>query len=530
MRKQNLTIWLACGLLVALELIWGAPSLDMTCGRDQGIYALTASRVLNGERLYADVFAFKPPATPWMHVLAQAIFGPSCVSIRALDLLWNVATIMALFGLSIQLLKHPVVAAIPAAAYSYTYRGLDYWHQSQTDGWANLPVVCALLLIIFASRNRSHRALLFTAGAMLGVAFVFKYTFGVFLLLSAALVSRSKNWRAKTSVLCVGFALPIAISGVVLALQGSLGALWETQLAIVFPYTGTLDLKATPFLYRFSYSLYRFHVTIEQIVGLFAWLVPFSLVGLLLLSLQRRNELAIFATAWVAVGAISVFAQGKYFLYHLIPLIPATGFAATLLLQQIYMLIRKKSIANTLKGSFALSPRQFATMFAAALMATTVFLAINLPAAQAREGENALAMSADPSSDSSAADNYRLAKFIETSTSPHDKVFLWGYEPLVYFWAHRESNSRFIYSLPVIAPWAPQAYRDELLSDLVSGPPRYFIVQEGDRVPHVLSTNEDSVETLNRFTTLHEWVLANYTYVGIQANRFHVYERREPPK
>ena len=83
--------------VVALCLVSGG--LFFPFGRDQGNYAYPAWAWLDGQMPYRDVYVFKPPATVWVHALAQLLFGHSMVAVRILDLGWTVATALCIVTL-----------------------------------------------------------------------------------------------------------------------------------------------------------------------------------------------------------------------------------------------------------------------------------------------------------------------------------------------------------------------------------------------------------------------------------------------
>src|SRR5260221_12299291 len=92
--------WLAilCWVVVAVSSL---SILLFSFGRDQGIYAIVADVMLNGGMAYRDAWDFKPPGIFLTYALAQAVFGKSMLSIRLLEVIGLVATV-----LSMQRLRH----------------------------------------------------------------------------------------------------------------------------------------------------------------------------------------------------------------------------------------------------------------------------------------------------------------------------------------------------------------------------------------------------------------------------------------
>src|SRR5437016_13815907 len=59
---------------------------------DEGVRALTAVRMLEGARLYADVVTDKPPGASLFYATVFALFGRSMKAVHAAAIVWNFAT------------------------------------------------------------------------------------------------------------------------------------------------------------------------------------------------------------------------------------------------------------------------------------------------------------------------------------------------------------------------------------------------------------------------------------------------------
>jgi hypothetical protein len=74
------------------------------------------------------------------------------------------------------------------------------------------------------------------------------------------------------------------------------------------------------------------------------------------------------------------------------------------------------------------------------------------------------------------------ATFVRSHTRPDERIYLWGFDALVYILAERQAPTRFgfLYPLVVDAPEYRQRKRDELMRDLCKNPPAMFLVQTHD--------------------------------------------------
>ncbi|PYT07296.1 MAG: hypothetical protein DMF60_07450, partial [Acidobacteria bacterium] len=64
---------------------------------DEGVRALTAARMLEGARLYADVVTDKPPGASLFYASVFAVFGRSMKAVHAAAIVWNFATSVVVY-------------------------------------------------------------------------------------------------------------------------------------------------------------------------------------------------------------------------------------------------------------------------------------------------------------------------------------------------------------------------------------------------------------------------------------------------
>ena len=128
------------GFLAVFVLILGAPSLLYPFGRDQGEYAVIARAALDGKVIYRDVFNVKPPMTHLIHQIALILGGHQMLSIRLLDLFWQMLTAILLFVLANRIFNQKLIGVISGCLYAASYYSLGFWDTAQTDGFITLPI------------------------------------------------------------------------------------------------------------------------------------------------------------------------------------------------------------------------------------------------------------------------------------------------------------------------------------------------------------------------------------------------------
>ena len=501
----------------------GLPSLVLPWGRDQGIYAFTAWRMLDGALPYRDVFSFKPPMTTLVHALAFLLFGVNMTAIRALDLGWQGLTGVVVWGLLRKASGSDAVGLVGAGLFGWSYFRWDQWTSAQTDGWASLPIGAAFLALALADGPRAGRTEA-VAGGLLGVAFLFKYTFGAFFAVALLLVI----WRDRRLVLApasrmlAGFAAVVGLFVTVGAATGTLAAFVRTQLEVTLPYTG-VGQTSSPYTPGWSTIAHQIRLFQDPWLGL----VALGVVAATGLSLWRRDAeggVRLAMVGWFVGAFLSGVVQGKYFPYHFLPILaPGSALAAWVvaapLRAGLARLGRREAwlaavFAPLLVGAWTAHP--FAGRWAVVRAAATK------PGAVDRYWRS----KAFVGKDMSLADNLAMADFLRAQAAPGDAVFLWGYDPMVYVLADRRPVSRFPYSYPFVVPWSPPSYRAELGAALVADPPMWFLVGSKDATPKVTGHGRDSAATFLQDTDLHAWVSAGYVRQPDVA-RFQVWRRSE---
>ncbi len=114
--------------------------------------------------------------------------------------------------------------------------------------------------------------------------------------------------------------------------------------------------------------------------------------------------------------------------------------------------------------------------------------------------------------DFSSRADMEVADYIAGQTQPGEKIFIWGFEPEIYFLSQRENATRFIYNFPLYGPHARVNLQQEFISDLGMQKPVYMLIVKNDAIPHVTATSEDSWAAYKSFTDFHDFVSRHYHF------------------
>jgi hypothetical protein len=487
-------------------------------GLDQGIYAVVADAMLRGGAPYSDAWDFKPPGVFFTYAFARGLLGPEMASIRILE----VASLLSLLPAFAALSRRYAGGALPGvlgfalAASGHVWLG--FWHTAQPESFGGVWIVYAVVLATGAYASPRRRDVAYAgAGALYALAALMKPPLGGGILVSAAFAAGaawreaapSARWRAVLRVL-VAFGLggiaPVALVLAWFAVHGALPALYEALFVFAPAYT---QLNYEPGAWRifpfraFEFLLFRF--SLLHPVGL---LLLFALPPLS----AREREGRAHLLGVVILAVVGVGLQGRFFVYHYAGALPLVALLASWGLWKLVV-----------------AGRRFA--WGALLVALLVALLANandrgnpVPGgfvARARRIDDGSARNAPLR---------KVAAWVRAHTREGDRIYVWGFEPLLYDLADRLPASRFVYNAPQRAPWSRFTARGELMRELQAWPPAVILVEHGDLHPGTAASEVDSATTLARFGRLRAFLGERYEPSG-RIDRFTIHLRKDgiPP-
>ena len=237
--------WLLLAGLIAIRI----PSLVQPAGGDQALYAYVGQRILAGEVPYRDAWDQKPPAVHLAYAALIALWPHESV-VPGADLIVAAATALSLVALGRRFSPYPG-AGLTAAALFLLLANPAFGRlggvrvRAQCEVFIALAVAAALIAVWQATdrsagltpRLHTRRGWLLTAGALVGLAALFKYNAAVYAVPVAALLvlrrADQQPWRGVAgdmSLLVAGAVVPIVL---MLAWMTGAGALRDLYFATI---------------------------------------------------------------------------------------------------------------------------------------------------------------------------------------------------------------------------------------------------------------------------------------------------------
>jgi 4-amino-4-deoxy-L-arabinose transferase-like glycosyltransferase len=437
--------------VAALAAALRAPVAALPFERDEGGYAYIAQRWAAGDVPYRDVFDQKPPAVFAFYAAAFAAGGETPAAVRWAAQAWIVAALAAVAAIGARL-------ATPSAGIAAAIAGLALVSDSSwlgnavnTEQVAVLPLALGALL---ALRARGAAGA-FAVGALGSLALLTKpVTAPIVAFEMATLLALTPRRVASAAWALLGIAVPVLPTALYFASQGAWDALLDAVVWNNVAYAGETKLSDYPL-----YFSLQFRPTLLPLGPVYAaaLLAPLALRG-------GAGAPAPRALAWLAgwlAASLLAVAAGGYFRQHYFALaMPPLALAAGIGLDAA-----SRRLAGERRA------RAVAPLAALALLAWPVAVGwwYYGPATPASKLHRLYGSNPFPESPA-------LGAWLAARSSPEDRVFVYGSEPQLLFYAQRRSASRYMYVYPLTMPLPAAAERQrELLAELDASPPRFVV-------------------------------------------------------
>lgn len=431
--------------------------------RDEGEYAFLGQLMLQGIPPYTEAANMKFPGTYAAYAIIEAVFGQTSEGIHHGLLVMNLATILLMYQLGKAFLKHRHTAVMAAAIYAIT--SLSYSFLGPMAHATHFVVFFGLagLCLLFRALNRKSSTLITVAGFMTGLAYLAKQSGFYFVPFGCLLILADGNWRL--------FSSP-TLRGLLYFIAGAFAPFALTVL--IFQQLGCLDnfiFWTLNYAATYSHPLERVphmlfgHLELIMKDG-FAWMFFLTGAVFFLPRIRRATQLTPRTMALLALFfALSLIgvSLGLHFRNHyFIQALPAVA-----LLSALFFVALAHAICRP--GSRWAAP--VASLLCLACCSAALFREAPRFFHTAPNNIIREVYGGNPFVESTAVANY-----IKEHSSAQDRIFVFGNEPQIYFYAQRHSASSYIYlySLFERQPYA-EKMQQQLIEDVTQRLPRYFI-------------------------------------------------------
>jgi len=508
---------LALVAVLLLAVVVRSPSLWEPIGTDQAISALFADALRDGQVFYRDIWDHHTPLEFWIHALAQMVLGSSQRTVYLLDLLWTLASAVAIYGVARRLygrwtgLLGTGLYLLFSNSVAFNQHTFGTWTiRIKPEALTILPHALGIHALLratafpHASERGGRGPLLWwgLAGAALGFAAGLKPSAAIFLVaawLVALLVAFRRSGGKLRAAVC--YTLGLA-GGAVLAqflyllpilFQGTLREFYEAVVLYNFgPY---LELGLSSTRFRIVSVLIG-----KETLGL--WFL--ALVAFVLMLLRDRRLGNWLVVGWGVLNGALILIHDRHFSYHYVPLVPSLSLLAAYGAAQVWRWPRHWR-AGLAKGILR------ATLVVLLLASLVQWVSTNAGYISHFVRFASGRIDADtfygrfytyPKHYSYPADK-AVADWVRAHTEPDEPLGTLGaFGATPVYLAQRPPASRYVFTYHIfhtnIADHPTiQAMRAELLADLQASQPRYVLLFR-------------PLEGFECFASLYEWLTSNY--------------------
>jgi hypothetical protein len=497
------------GLVILLTgIVIGSVSLTYPFGRDQAFYAYAGKLLLEGKMSYLHVFDLKPPGSHLFFAFGQMLFGESMFNIRVFDIIWQSLTAFVIFMISFRLTGKKSLSYISSFIYLLLYFRQDYWHTLQADGMLNLPIAVAVLLLISSYDLHSFLKIFF-AGVMFACALMFKYTLVLFLPLALiCLILSDKELKSikfkNIGIFLLGVVVLCGVTAAWYSMTGALKDLIDIQFGQTSQYTKiAYETESGEFIYKNIFRLFTYSV--------YSPLIWFSFAGFLMLFIKKKLRYPHFLIlVWVLSSLFSLIVQWKFYHYHFLVIIAGLSVGGVLFVSVILDHL-KESKRKAAVIVFAIILAGF-ILYAAKPYGESYGTLFSFVSGKETLKETYIKNGFTSDSVFMISKTLNAVDFVNQNSTITDKVFVWGYDPLVYYLTGRECVSRFVYHVPLLWKAENTAFRNEFMAEVNKTNPKLIIVASNDPIYTISGYNEDSKQLLERFGEFRNFIDTKYVF------------------
>lgn len=456
--KRNILLIAGIVLLTAAIRI---PLLNIPFERDEGEYAYIAWRAGFHELPYRDWIDQKPPGVFWVYQAALNLpMTPICAA-HFMGLLFSAASAVALFFLAVRFMK-PFWAIVSAALFVLLSADpLIQGTAANTELFMQLPLILSVIALLSAvpatSPGRGAVLPALLAGVFVGLGVAFKqvaiFIWPMLVCLHEIFDTGPGRWR-RTTIFAVWSAIGFS-------------AVWGGIIAYFAVHHGLQDLTYNVLTHNLEYvhaipwtaRLQKCMVTLHLLFHSQALVWLLAAAGLAASALAKKMKIFLFLSGWLLSCFIGVSASGYYFPHYFQQMLPPLVLAAALGAETMQNAAPWKTLPLWLQRTFLVG----ALCLLPALVLRP-YLFVYSPGEAARQMY--------PGGNGIFAEMPALGERLAQITRPEDRVFIFGAEPELLFYARRISATRYIFLFPLYGPYSDaRAKQIETAGEIVAHQP-----------------------------------------------------------
>jgi len=471
---------------------------------------------------YVGAFDQNFPGIFIIHRLVLTLFGDSILGFRIFDFLIQLCSLTMLFYLARRLSGKSTAGFLASVFYGIYYYGLGNFDTAQREGF----VLCLLLLAtIFSLRLEKMVWLRMSlAGLSLGFAFLIKPFYGLAWLVFGIwfFIEAFRKNKASAFLQSCLFAICCLIpSALVLLYYWKLGYLRELYQAVILYNFGSYALSGAS-----GSNIWVDKLLI--VLSSLSWpnsLLAFSASITIMLGLKKDSSLQdkrllVLLIFLIAVSLSSYWLQGKFFPYHLLPLMGLM----MILSGAGFSWLGDRFSAGLRSGRSLLFLYYISLLFFAFLVLSPDLVMFSWRHSFRSMDQAYLGWLNSDLDTHYSSNNYLVAKKLEPLLKPEDRIEYFGPYPLIPFLLKKKLPSRFscvqhLLFLPRTREMLilQKQWSNDYTQAVIQSQPKFFLVSDQFPGSHhkFFSLASKSLKTAlrSRFPELQKFLDLNYEMI-----------------
>lgn len=402
---------------------------------DEGVYLTIGEGLRRGLELYKDLYDNKPPG---VYIIASIAGGVA--RFRLILIFWHLVSVVLFFGLASVLFKKLLSssskrnAAILISTAAYTsLTSIPFFEGTIANAeiFMIMPILAGVYLLF---RKMVSRRNLFFFGILASLAVLFKipaiFDFIAVLVFWLLLFLKKEvdfsKFRFFLKYALLGFLLlPVSVLGYYWA-RDNLGYFWQSVIAENIDYLASWQWR--------SYA--DLPLTAVRVKGLvLRGILLTGLIGLIFRAFEKVGKVLVFISLWTLFALYSTLLSERPYPHYLLQLMPPISLACGVLILG-RPLQRYLAAFLVLISIVAFLHFEFHKFYRYPVISYYQnFLNYAKGEKSIKDyrgffGEN-------------VNQNYNVADFIQSNTSPDQRIFVWGNEPHIYALSKRMPASKY---------------------------------------------------------------------------------------
>jgi hypothetical protein len=533
-------------ILFAIVTVMLMSLLSLPLGYDQAIFQIGGEMVIkHGAIPYRDFLEIKQPLIFYIYSAAIFLFGSHEWSIRLFDILYHLVTLFLFYKLLSKVYDDKRLPALSVFLYTCYYLGGGFWFTAQTESFAFLPSLLIVRgLYDFEQQiSSSLRQRVLIAGKIslaVFILFMIKLTFiialpGVLFFIFFLSNQTFVNKRSIVFLITGGCFVLLALGFFVYDVSGALPNFllildWSKHYADIMPLFAIETFK------KIYFHLFPTNLLLSLSPTYFVLIVAGVVIGYISTKnppeadCKRTIVFHSILLCFIGFGLIGVLIERKAFDYHFSRvawmMMPFLAIAFLRYADKLHSLLNRNILTPQVLRNLSIHIPLIIILIIYSPISKIIYQPLDWTLIHFRHNaDTLLRLKRLEMWGPGIKDAEHLENFLKSHLSASDEFFLWGVSVNIYPATGKLPPTFCMTTSQFMTSWTPPVWKQELLKQLDSTKPKYFICEIGDYRPLIVGTNNDSYASLVDWSDLRNFVSNNYNQVDSSAH-FIVYERK----